>query len=131
LGEMRKLRAGITARAATLFGACDGDRIDLVSGVASPLPALVLTELLGVEESVSHTLTECLEQMLSLESTADQVREMFGRIFDELADVVTRRRADHAPGFITNMILDGRLDHAEMTSVAFQLYTAGHETTTN
>ena len=131
LGEMRKLRSGIAGRAAALFDACEGDQFDLVSGLASPLPALVITELLGVEESVSHTLARCLEQMLSLESTADQVRAMFGRIFDELGEVVRRRRADHAPGFITNMILDGTLDDAEMTSVAFQLYTAGHETTTN
>ncbi|MRH88597.1 cytochrome P450 [Nocardia sp. SYP-A9097] len=131
LGEMRKLQASITDRANALFDACTGETIDLVGGVASPLPALVITELLGVEEAVSHILTTCLESMLSLESTADEVRQMFGTIFDELGEVVSRRQQDHAPGFITNMIEDGQLSHAEMTSVAFQLYTAGHETTTN
>ena len=131
LGEMRKLRADITARAEAMFDKCAGGTADLVDGVASPLPALVITGLLGVEESVSHTLTACLHRMLSLDSTADEVREMFGTIFDELGAVVTRRQADRAPGFITNMIEDGQLDHDEMTSVAFQLYTAGHETTTN
>ena len=108
LGEMRKLRADITARAEALFDQCAGGTADLVDGVASPLPALVITGLLGVEESVSHTLTACLHRMLSLDSTADEVREMFGTIFDELGAVVMRRQADHAPGFITNMIEDGR-----------------------
>ncbi|GAA5049786.1 cytochrome P450 [Nocardia callitridis] len=131
LGEMRKLQASITDRANALWDACRGDTIDLVSGIASPLPALVITQLLGVEETTSHTLTRCLERMLSLESSADEVRGMFGTIFDELGRVVLRREGDHAPGFITNMIDDGQLSHAEMTSVAFQLYTAGHETTTN
>jgi cytochrome P450 len=131
LGEMRKLQAKIADRARALFDACTGETADLVSGVASPLPALVITELLGVEEEVSHTLTHCLERMLSLESTADEVRQMFGTIFDELGEVVSRRQQDHAPGFVTNMIDDGQLSNAEMTSVAFQLYTAGHETTTN
>ncbi|MDN3353229.1 cytochrome P450 [Actinomadura sp. DC4] len=131
LGEMRKLQARVTERAETLFDACAGETADLVADVASPLPALVITELLGVEEEVSHTLTHCLERMLSLESTADEVRQMFGTIFDELGAVVSRRQRDHAPGFVTNMVDDGRLGNAEMTSVAFQLYTAGHETTTN
>ncbi|GAA3139794.1 cytochrome P450 [Planomonospora alba] len=131
LGEMRQLQASITERARTLFDAGAGERIDLVSEVASPLPALVITELLGVEEAVSHTLADCLERMLSLDSTADEVRRMFNTIFDELGAVVTRRRQDGAPGFIKNMIDDGRLSHDEITSIAFQLYTAGHETTTN
>ncbi|MFI6043999.1 cytochrome P450 [Nocardia sp. NPDC051321] len=131
LGEMRKLEADIADRANALFDAGTDETVDLVSKVASPLPALVITELLGVEEAVSHTLTRCLERMLSLESSADEVRQMFGIIFDELGEVVARRSADRAPGFITNMIADGQLSRDEMTSVAFQLYTAGHETTTN
>lgn len=131
LGEMRKLETRIYERAQSLLDACEGEVIDLVAGLASPLPALVITELLGVEETVSHTLTDCLEKMLSLESTADEVREMFSIIFDELERVVERRCVDKGAGFITNMILDGQLSNAEMTSVAFQLYTAGHETTTN
>ncbi|MGN9837223.1 cytochrome P450 [Nonomuraea sp. H19] len=131
LGEMRQLTASITERANALFDADAGDQVDLVSAVASPLPALVITQLLGVEEAVSHILASCLERMLSLDSTADQVREMFTIIFNELGEVVTRRQKDGAPGFIQNMIEDGQLSDAEITSIAFQLYTAGHETTTN
>jgi cytochrome P450 len=131
LGEMRQLQDDIAERARALFDSDTGERVDLVSQVASPLPALVITELLGVEEEVSHTLSSCLERMLSLESTADDVRKMFTVIFDELGAVVARRQEDGGPGFIKNMIDDGQLSHAEMTSIAFQLYTAGHETTTN
>ncbi|GAA0926248.1 cytochrome P450 [Nonomuraea longicatena] len=131
LGEMRRLQDDIAERARALFDSDTGERVDLVSQVASPLPALVITELLGVEEEVSHTLSSCLERMLSLESTADDVRKMFTVIFDELGAVVARRQEDGGPGFIQNMIDDGQLSHAEMTSIAFQLYTAGHETTTN
>lgn len=131
LGEMRQLQASITKRARALFDASAGERIDLVSAVASPLPALVITELLGVEEAVSHTLAGCLERMVSLDSTADEVREVFGTIFGELGEVVTRRQKDGGPGFIKNMVDDGQLSHEEMTSVAFQLFTAGHETTAN
>ncbi|MBN7558006.1 cytochrome P450 [Mycobacteroides abscessus] len=130
LAEVQKLQATIEAQAAALLDSCTGE-LDLVASLASPLPALVITELLGVEESVSASLTGALEQMLSLQSSAETVREKFGEIFSSLSDVVARRAQDHGPGLVTSLIETEELTETEITSVCFQLFTAGHETTTN
>lgn len=108
-----------------------GDTADLVAGYASPLPSLVICELLGVPYEGWLKIRPVSERMLRTDSSAEEVKQCFAEIFGYLGEVVAAKHVEPADDLISGLIALDELTDVEITAIAFQLFTAGHETTMN
>jgi hypothetical protein len=114
---------------------------DFIADVASPLPVVVICELLGVPVSDRDALKQWSDQLATLldplqgdggvealEQTYDEVSAYFRRLFAE-------RRKTPRDDLISGLVAveDGGdvLSEAELLSLVALLLAAGHETTTN
>ena len=124
-----------------LDAASERDAIDVIADYALPLPAQVITEMLGLPgddtpqlRAWSRTLTTGLDPFAS-QADEDASMEAGRAIGEYLQQVVTDKRA--APGDdILGALLAAEdagdvLDDNEVVAQVILLYVAGHETTLN
>jgi cytochrome P450 len=124
-----------------LAKAGERDQIDLITDYALPLPAQIISEMLGVPRADipqlrewSRTLVAGIEPL----QTPDQqdASATAGRALYEYLDVlVADKRAHPADDILTGLLQAEEsgdcLDDAEVEAQVLLLYIAGHETTVN
>ncbi|GAA0482756.1 cytochrome P450 [Streptomyces olivaceiscleroticus] len=111
-----------------------GDTVDLVAGLAGPLPVPVICHLLGVPEADRAQLRAWSDQLFEagapdrIDAASHEVAAYFGRL-------VAAKRAAPDESLLSALIAarDGadRLGEDELVSLAVLILVAGHETTTN
>ncbi|WP_262380035.1 cytochrome P450 [Nonomuraea sp. PA05] len=113
------------------------EEADLVSGLAYPLPVMVISEMLGVPQEDherfrgwSEKLARGLDPMLTedLLSETGRARREFGDYFRELAAIRRERPGDDLLSALTRV---RELTEAELLATCVLLLVAGHETTVN
>ncbi len=121
--------------------ALERGEMDVVSGLAYPLPVKVICEMLGVPEEDhsrfhrwSADLVATLDPMVGPEAMARAIES--GLAFDDyFADLIPRRRQEPRNDLLTALISaeeeGGRLSQDELLTQLVLLLVAGHETTVN
>jgi len=114
---------------------------NFVDGVAFPLPANVISALVGVPESDRDWLRPLIADLgASIEPTASPeamatAEAARGQVNEYLVDLVARRRAEPCDDLLSGLIEasdDGdRLSEAEVISNVLLIYAAGFETTSH
>jgi pimeloyl-[acyl-carrier protein] synthase len=117
--------------------ACDRGGLDLIADLASPLPATVIAELLGVPAE-EHEVIKDLSIAGSLDPIAlDQAPPIAARreLDLYLTAAIDRRRQQPRDDLISRLIdaeeRGDRLDAGELVRMCVLLLVAGHETTVN
>ena len=140
--RVEQLRASIEAMTAELLDdLAAGGGGDLMARLAFPLPANVISELVGIPRSERDWLRPLiLDLAATLEpgrgaEDAERARVSRNKVRDYLEDLIDRRRAEPADDLLSGMIAvaDGtdRLTQGEMVMSVILIYGAGFETTTN
>ncbi|MFC4007641.1 cytochrome P450 [Nonomuraea purpurea] len=111
--------------------AAAGGPLDLVQEFALPIPSLVICELLGVPYEDRAQFQDDSKALANLETGRADVDAAMGRIAAFLLDLVLRQREEPADDLISGLIETGELTDEELTTIAFLLLIAGHETTAN
>jgi cytochrome P450 len=109
------------------------DRPDLVRDLAYPLPIAIICDILGVPEDDRpefHRQAAVLdsssyEEIEAIAATTD----WFDRYLGELVDARLAEPSDDLLGDLVEAHRSGELSRDEVTSTAFLLLVAGHETT--
>lgn len=111
---------------------------DLIETFAFPLPITVICELLGVPLSDQARIRQLFTAMLTSGPTAEGRQRSLaaaGDIAGYVTSLIAAKRTEPADDMLSDLIAarDGaqRLDENELTSMAFLLVIAGHETTVN
>jgi cytochrome P450 len=118
-----------------------GEPVDLIAGLAFPLPFTVIHDLLGMPDTDveqlrrwSHTLTRFLEPLMSTDDLPAML-EASDAFEDHIRQAIAWKRRNPADDLLSAMIAaedDGdRLSAAELVDQVRLLYLAGHETTVN
>lgn len=133
LRRMRELEPKIEATARSLIAdmRASGPTADLVPAFASPLPSLTICDMLGVPYEDALAMLPVSQQMLRTDSTVAQVKECYRIIAEFLQNSVERKQREPEDDLISGLIETNDLSTTEVTSLAFQLFTAGNETTAN
>ena len=123
-----------------LAPAVDADAVDLHDQLFSPLPALMIAELLGVARADTAALQAWSDQLglfvlgSAREDQADIAAEATAELIDYFESLVARRRRDPGEDLISALVdaeRRGELAPDEVVGSATLLLFAGHETTTN
>ncbi|MEV0619678.1 cytochrome P450 [Nonomuraea sp. NPDC050404] len=133
---VERLRPRVRAITTELIAGLE-EETDLVSGLAYPLPVMVISEMLGVppEDHVrfrdwSEKLARGLDPMLTadLQSETGRARTEFRDYFRELAALRRARPGDDLLSALTRV---PELTESELLATCVLLLVAGHETTVN
>jgi cytochrome P450 len=117
-------------------------QIDVVAGLAYPLPVTVICRMLGVpaeDERKFHQWADIL--VGGLDPGQRQTQEEFelaertvGELSQYISELVSHRRRERGEDLISELVADeedGRLTEEELVSTVNLLLIAGHETTVN
>jgi cytochrome P450 len=117
------------------------DQIDVIADYGLPLPAQVISEMLGMPTADiprlrgwSHAMTKTLDPLNSPEDEAaahDAARSMYPYIEDVIADKRQHPTNDILSALIAAEEQGDQLDNDELVAQVVLLYIAGHETTVN
>lgn len=116
-----------------LLDRLDGPEADLIAGLAYPLPITIICDLLGVPEAdrpTFHRHASVIDS--SAASEVEQITAATDALEKFLADLVARKRTHPGNDLLTDLVRRshrGEIDEDELTSTAFLLLIAGHETT--
>ncbi|WP_235030230.1 cytochrome P450 [Nonomuraea solani] len=133
---LERLRPRVEAITAGLIGGL-ADEADLMSGLAYPLPIMVISEMLGVPpedherfRGWSQSLARSLDPMLTDELASESGRA--GREFrDYFRGLLTLRRERPGDDLLSALARVEELTEAELLATCVLLLVAGHETTVN
>jgi len=138
--RVEQLRPEVAAMTDGLLDALGGEG-DFVNGLAFPLPANVISALVGVPEADRERLRPLIADLsASIEPTAteeamDMAEVAMAEVREYLAELIETRRADPRDDLLSGLIeaSDGadRLSESEMMSNVLLIYAAGFETTTH
>ncbi|MEM8705576.1 MAG: cytochrome P450 [Actinomycetota bacterium] len=138
--RVEQLRPEVTAMCDQLLDELDGEG-DFVDHVAFPLPANVISALVGVPESDRAYLRPMISDLgVGIEPTASAeeiaAADAAGEVLTEyLIDLIAKRRADPQDDLLTGMVQasDGedKLTETEVIVNTLLIYAAGFETTTH
>lgn len=111
--------------------------VDLVAGLAFPMPFTVICELLGVPGRDRAALGAGLRAMLvpvGEPAAYERAKAASDRVVAMLVDLVGAKRREPADDLVSGLLAarhgGERLDEQELLSTLFQLIVAGHDTTT-
>ncbi|MFB9833434.1 cytochrome P450 [Actinoallomurus acaciae] len=135
---VERLRPRVSAIVDDLLARLDGE-VDLIAGLAHPLPVIVISEMLGVppeDEERFKDWSDALARGLDPDFVVppaelahrDRAREEFGDYFRELA---ARRRAAPGDDLLSGLVAIEELSEDDLIATCVLLLVAGHETTVN
>ena len=139
--SMQALKPGIESTTHWLLERIGGrESFDFVAEFASPLPALVIMDMLGVPREDLPRLKELSDEMALFIGSAREARGKYDRadqatreMMEFFRDLVLARRAEPRPDLLSALVHledDGeRLSEDELVAMCVLLLFAGHETT--
>ncbi|SDH50038.1 Cytochrome P450 [Lentzea fradiae] len=107
-----------------------GEEVDLVSGLAVPMPLHVIGEVLGVPEQDRAAVRTMIETMLSMDPARSlPASDALGGYFHTLLTSGSFTEGSLFGALVAAEDDGDRLTHDELIAMAFLLVVAGHETT--
>ncbi|EWM14910.1 cytochrome P450 [Kutzneria sp. 744] len=105
--------------------------VDLVKEFATPVPSLVICELLGVPYADRETFQANSTQFLVKDQELETKIAAYTAMTTYLGELVTGKRAEPGEDILSDLARDEDLSVEELVGIAFLLLFAGHETTAN
>ncbi|PRP93531.1 cytochrome P450 [Enhygromyxa salina] len=115
------------------------ERLDFISAFATPFPASVIAEILGLDPALHQRFETWSDHITSItpleppQAFADAIRSTIAEMERYLCDVIAARRADPQDDIVTTLLhaeIDGdTLSDADILGMMFILLPAGFETT--
>jgi cytochrome P450 len=111
-----------------------GAPVDFVAAFAAPLPALVISEMLGVPAADRDRLRHWVDITLSISRyTPQELQAAFGQLMGYLQELIASKRAAPAEDLVSGLIQareeGDRLSEPELLYTVFLLIAGGYETT--
>jgi cytochrome P450 len=135
-GAVDRMRPRIQQIADDLVGAMveQGPPVDFVASFAAPLPALVISDMLGVPVEDQGRLRRWLDISLSVGAhTPEEIQAALGELTGYLVQLIAGKRAVPADDLLSALIAArddaDSLSEAELVSTLFILIAGGYETT--
>jgi cytochrome P450 len=105
--------------------------VDLVKAFATPVPSLVICELLGVPYADRATFQVNSTQFLVKDQELETKMNAYNAMTTYLAGLITAKRAEPGEDILSDLARDEDLGIDELVGISFLLLFAGHETTAN
>ncbi|MGW5717593.1 cytochrome P450 family protein [Amycolatopsis sp. NPDC003865] len=110
--------------------------VDLRERFAYPLPAMLVAELIGMDEQARAATAKVIDMMVDTTVTPEQAQSVLAGWRSSMAELIANKRANPAEDITSDLIAareeDGsRLTEQELADTIFAILGAGSETTIN
>ncbi|GLY39660.1 cytochrome P450 [Amycolatopsis sp. NBRC 101858] len=110
--------------------------VDLRERFAYPLPAMLVAELIGMDEQARAATAKVIDMMVDTTVTPEQAQSVLAGWRGAMADLIAAKRANPGEDITSDLIAardeDGsRLSEQELADTIFAILGAGSETTIN
>jgi cytochrome P450 len=131
--RMRLLTERITEITANRLDAMaeHGPVVDLVAAYALPVPAEVISELLGVSDMDVSGFQRIITGAMRTDITLEDAMAAFAELGTFIAGLVAAKRTHQGDDLLSDLIAAGEFTDQELTNIALLLLSAGFETTAN
>ena len=138
--QIASLEPRVRAAARTMIDAfAPSGEVEFVQAMGAPLPILVISELLGIDEGDRDTFKGWSDALVRLNpdepATLDAAQRAVQAIMAYFTAVIERRRGEPGHDLVSLLLAaeidDERLTDLDIIGFCFLLIVAGHETTTN
>jgi cytochrome P450 len=137
--RMEALRSHVQQVTDALIDAMEthGQPADLVAELAGPLPSIVISLMLGVDDSYHREMEALGQQRNDIQGDPARTIQATQRMEEIIEAVLAAKERNPGNGddLLERLVLDyiepGHLAHIDAVRMASLLYLAGHETTTN
>ncbi|HEX4226571.1 MAG TPA: cytochrome P450 [Pseudonocardiaceae bacterium] len=131
--RMRLLTERITAITSERLDAmaAHGPVLDMVSRYALPVPAEVISELLGVSDMDLSGFKEIITKGMRADLELEDAMAIFTELGTFMAGLCAAKRQHQGDDLLSDLIAAGDLTDEELTNIALLLLSAGFETTAN
>jgi cytochrome P450 len=126
---------------ALLDRAAERGELEVVGGLATPLPVMVIAEMLGIPPAEYGQFKHWSDKIIESDNTPpgtpqpDDIRQAFRELREFFAGEIERRRRDPGDDLVSALIAaheeSDALDAEELRAFVILLLLAGNETTTN
>jgi len=147
LRVVERMRSSMQATTDELLDGIEKDgrqdgRFDVIQDLANPLPAIVISEMLGVPAADreqfkiwSSALAAFLGNIRMVAETAESALNSVLALSDYLREIISQRRLEPQEDLLSAFVAaeeeGDKFSEAELYSMCILLMIAGHETTTN
>lgn len=107
-----------------------GTPSDFMEHFARPVPALVLSDLLGVPSEDRAVFVELTDRIRDPGVGPDDLVSDILAFYEYVEKLVADKRSDLGDDLLSDMIRDGSMTHDELVKDVIGMLQAGHETTT-
>ncbi|MFB7030012.1 MULTISPECIES: cytochrome P450 [unclassified Streptomyces] len=132
VGELRPFISRLTDELLDQWPA--GEPFDFVTGLAAPLPVIVICELLGVPQADRSDVQRWSAQLFAV-GEPEIIDAASHFVADYMTGLIAAKRRNPGNSLLDRLISardgDDHLSEEELVSLAVLLLVAGHETTTN
>ncbi|OIK25436.1 cytochrome P450 [Streptomyces malaysiense] len=108
-----------------------GPPVDLVRAYATPIPTVMISELLGVPPEYREDFLHETEQMLRQNITPQEKRQTVARLTEHVGRLVRRKHEEPGDDVLGGLVSSGELTDQEAANMGFMLLAAGLDTTAN
>lgn len=132
--QAEQARPLVEAAAEKLLDAIDaeGPPVDLIKSFTTPLPYLVICDMLGIPSAhIPGLLPQITVMMSAGRFSVSQVRAAHDHMYGYFFELLAARREQPDSGLIAALSRDGQLSDKEIAVFGFGLLMAGGETTVN
>jgi len=138
--HVEQSRPRIEALANELIDGFEGERqVELLKAFAAPLPAIVISEMIGVPRDMAMQVVAWSNRMVQMymfgvdRAAEDAANQAAADFMDYVRSLIVERRAKPTGDLLTHMLNAGadgqRMTEDEVVSTAILLLNAGHEAT--
>ncbi|MFJ9693969.1 cytochrome P450 [Kitasatospora sp. NPDC101183] len=110
-----------------------GSPADIVAAYTRPLPVVVISRLMGVDNLDSKRIGTWSDHALSATAyTAEEIATAMGEFAEFAAQVIAERRAAPGDDLVSGLVAaagDGSMTEEQLVALVIGLVVAGHETT--
>ncbi|MFD8383304.1 cytochrome P450 [Streptomyces sp. NPDC059679] len=108
-----------------------GSPADLVAEFASPVPALVICELLGVPDEDREEFRLAVEALFCWDTTPKEAQAALAVTLRVFPALIARRRAEPTDDIFSGLVHSAELTDQELATIGYILLASGLETTAN
>lgn len=105
--------------------------VDLVETFASPIPALMIAELLGVPDHAVGPFRRAIAAVSHVDATSQEKFAAYTETQSILRELVAAKRSEPTDDLLSDLVTTGELEDDELVNIAFLLLGAGLDTTAN
>ena len=126
VGELLDAMAGAAAAGPGQAGKAE---VDMIAGLARPLPVTIMCDVLGIPFADRDTFSRWAVELVGAGQDPEVVEAASENVVEYAGKIIDAKRREPGDDMVSALLETGELTHSELVAMIFLMVVAGHVTT--